>query len=789
MNTARWLYLALIVLLSPLAVAQPADRHSSAAPDEPEGLIHLDVLVINQRGYPVSGLKAADFTVLDNGHPEKIVSFHAYGGMGAAPDPPVSVTLVLDTLQLPFTLASQERQSVEAFLRRHGGHLAQPMTILTLTESGLSRVGVASTEGNRLAESIAHNRVTSWTGRNNNLSAQIDRTSNQSQVPALGAGLVNIPVVNDLPGEAALKALGAIATAERRQSGRKLLIWVGPGWGVGSGVFGHNPQGAGSGVNPEEAAETNKEKQTLFDRIVWFSTLLRVARITLDNFSEGETTGVNNDDGQLGVPLLNGPAAMPFPWYSVHPAVSPQELSPTSGQGVANLNRKVLALESGGRSMPRSSDLARQLEDCVHETNTFYSLTFNPAPAAHFDEYHTLGVNIREPGLTAHTNTSYYDQPYYLDTPDPAIRKITVAQLGELLRGARSESDGDMARQLSDLELTERASDDEVASWTAELRGKKARQVLLALADASAFLDPPPAEIPGDAPPDEDAQRQMISLAANYLNTTIPRLPNFFARRTSVGYEETPPFYKGGGRFTAAEPLHAVGSSKTTVLYRDGAEVVDAKTGRRGKEDQSLTTYGTFGPVLGAVKGALADSGALTWSRWEKDAAGARRAVFRYAVPTAASGYKTGGCCLPDGDGTMAFVRMTGYHGEIAIDPGSGAVLRVELEADFNGFVPMGRADVMVAYGPVNLGSKTYICPVHSVGIWRARSVNTLLEWNNTQGFLTWGPYATKLNDFRYDDYHLFRAESRILSGFSPQTGEGNPDGSAQSTTEPQSQQ
>jgi len=28
------------------------------------------------------------------------------------------------------------------------------------------------------------------------------------------------------------------------------------------------------------------------------------------------------------------------------------------------------------------------------------------------------------------------------------------------------------------------------------------------------------------------------------------------------------------------------------------------------------------------------------------------------------------------------------------------------------------------------------------------------------------GPYAIKLNDFRYDGYRIFRGESRMLSGF-----------------------
>jgi VWFA-related protein len=722
---------------------------SSRAPDEPEGLIHLDVVVTDQTGKTLSGLKATDFSVLDNGQPEKILSFEAYDGAGVRPGPPGAITLVLDLLppakrgersvgQFPEDLAQFERNQVDTFLRQNGGHLAQPISILILTINGLSQVG-PSADGNALAESIAHDRGTPLIRTDR--AANIDQTWNASQAPYMGALSSNASVGVNPPAEAALKALGVIATAERRQPGRKLLIWVGPGWGIASGN------------NPEELVG-KKQKQALFDRVVWFSTLLRLARLNLYSFSVGET----NDQSamEIGPPGTMPPLRGPGP-----PNVPPAVTSPEQAD-VLDLNRKVLAMESGGRVLEPAYDLTKQLNDCVREGSAFYTLSFNPGPAQHPDEYHTLKVDVRQPGLTARSDTFYYDQPYFLDTPNPAIRKVTVAQLDQLLGAARGESDGDMARQLSALELTERPSSAKIASWTAELHGKKARSLLVALADASAFLDPPPEDILTDAPPDKNLQQQMISLVEDYLNQTIPHLPNFFAQRTAVRYEETPAYYEGNATFTAAEPLHVVDNSKTMVLYRDGAEM-ESKAPQRGNEDRYLTTYGTFGPVLGAVKCALANS--VIWSRWEKDASGGRGAVFRFAVPMALSRYKVGGCCLPEGGGTIPFVRMTGYHGEIAIDPASGAVFRVEVEADLNEFVPLDRDDVMVAYGPVEIGGKTYICPVRSVGIWRARSVNTLVEWN-TLSFLAWAPYATKLNDFRYDNYHKFQAKSRMLPGF-----------------------
>src|SRR4029077_4228784 len=104
------------------------------------------------------------------------------------------------------------------------------------------------------------------------------------------------------------------------------------------------------------------------------------------------------------------------------------------------------------------------------------------------------------------------------------------------------ESDAELARQLSDLVLTERLSSTKLSSWIGRLRGKKAREALAALGDLLSFLAPPPAEVPADVSPDEGAQRSMISLAVDYLNKTIHQLPDVYATRTTVRYQETPQY-------------------------------------------------------------------------------------------------------------------------------------------------------------------------------------------------------------------------------------------------------
>ena len=73
--------------------------------------------------------------------------------------------------------------------------------------------------------------------------------------------------------------------------------------------------------------------------------------------------------------------------------------------------------------------------------------------------------------------------------------RVTVHELEQMLDAANEEHDGELAKQLAGLELSERLSSSQLSLWKDRLRGKKSRAALVALADESAFLDPPAAEI------------------------------------------------------------------------------------------------------------------------------------------------------------------------------------------------------------------------------------------------------------------------------------------------------
>lgn len=165
---------------------------------------------------------------------------------------------------------------------------------------------------------------------------------------------------------------------------------------------------------------------------------------------------------------------------------------------------------------------------------------------------------------------------------------------------------------------------------------------------------------------------------------------------------------------------------------------------------------------------AAASPGSLRWARWERGKDG-DLAVFSYrAASTNIVVPELTYCCLPEGDGTTLYQNKADTYGEFAVNPDSGAIMRIVVNADLDEErdpdVPLIRSQVMVEYGPEELGGKTYICPQRSVEISRGRSEVDLHEWGMV--FSLYSYFDTMINDATFGGYHKFGAESRILPGF-----------------------
>jgi hypothetical protein len=356
-----------------------------------------------------------------------------------------------------------------------------------------------------------------------------------------------------------------------------------------------------------------------------------------------------------------------------------------------------------------------------------------------------------------------------------AARRISADQLEKLLIETHERSDAKVASQLSGLELTERLNPARMGRIRATLPGAKARLALVTVADVAEFLDLPESERPTLAAPGPAERASLVALVADWVSHSIPKLPDFLATRVTTRFEDTP---AEQARLDAPtifyNPLHLVGVSSSRVVNRDGQEQIDSDDVQGKNLDSSpsgLMTSGEFGTVLITLMTDVLRA-KIDWKGWESSEGG-RLAVFHYSVPQQLSHYSV---MAPGGERKLQ--TSPAYHGEIAFDPTSGSVRRVTFEAELKPEDPITEANLFVEYGPVEIGGKNYILPTRSVALAKVRSVHPVLnshEGINSYSYL--GPPQIQLNDVRFENYHLFRGEMRMVTEEGRQP-DGNPPGS-----------
>jgi len=322
----------------------------SAQPASAARQITLDVQVTDGSGAPVRGLQQQDFALQDGQKPQNIVSFHAVeGGHTAGADAPVEIVLVIDAVNAPYQILTTERNEVKRFLLQNGGKLALPVELVFFAAAGTKIQDGFSRDGNALA--------------------------------SLYDQSVSGPVANNLSAaerfDLSIKTLGSLAAHESKRPGRKLMVWISPGWPL---LSGGNLQ------------LTPKDFQWLFDSTVALSGALREARITL------------YDVDPLGV-LNSGGTRLTYYQEFLKPATSPKKMQP----GYVSL--QVLAVQSGGRVFNSTNDLTKAIADCAADADSFYVLSFNAPPAEGPNQYHAVGVSIDKPASTVRTRSGYYNQP------------------------------------------------------------------------------------------------------------------------------------------------------------------------------------------------------------------------------------------------------------------------------------------------------------------------------------------------------------------------------------------
>ena len=317
------------------------------------GSIALNVVVTDRSGHPIRGLTQADFTLLDDKQPAAIRSFSAHDLSAPQNDPQIMI-LLIDDVNANFSVVSNVRTQIENYLHSNGGKLAIPVGIVLLTDKGPETIALPGTEGNALA-SVLHQK------------------EGQLHVIARSSGFYGAEERTQI----SLNALSSLGKALAPVTGRKLVVWIGPGWPIFD--------------NPN-VTFSSQQQRNFFSGVVYLSGMMRQLGITLYSIDP------------LGPADSGSPRS--FLWESfTRPVTKPTKADP------GDLALQVLAVHSGGTVAVGSNDIRGEIEKCADDGSAWYSMAFDPQKADSPDTWHDLAVKVDKPGVKVRTINGYYAQP------------------------------------------------------------------------------------------------------------------------------------------------------------------------------------------------------------------------------------------------------------------------------------------------------------------------------------------------------------------------------------------
>lgn len=341
------LSLSLIVLLS---VSSTLAKEKPAAPaSQPHKPITLYAQVTDKAGLPVRGLTQQDFTVTDNKNAANITSFQPVDNRSSAAN--VKVVLVVDGINADQATLGRVHDVLRQFLLRDGGQLTVPVTFSVANEHGTTVPLPATLDGKALLASY-NQAAPGLREERHGFYEAMDRLS------------------------MSMKAVSELAAYEAKQPGRKLVIWLSPGWPILTGP---------------RLLYSSGQRRNIFNEVVALSSAVAQAGMTMYDIDplgmwDAATFRTNYYKG-----FLKG-------------------LKSVSDADPIYLALQVMSVESGGLVLNSGNDIKKEILECTADARSYYVLSFAPLPGKP-GEYHQLQVKVDKPDLQVRTRTGYYSQP------------------------------------------------------------------------------------------------------------------------------------------------------------------------------------------------------------------------------------------------------------------------------------------------------------------------------------------------------------------------------------------
>jgi len=381
--------------------------------------------------------------------------------------------------------------------------------------------------------------------------------------------------------------------------------------------------------------------------------------------------------------------------------------------------------------------------------------------------------------------------------PAWCAKKITVGQLEDMLRSMQHDGkpDVEVATALKQVELSQELTINTMNSLVSYVPGPLSTEQIYVLEARSADLTPPETDLPATPAPDAATQREILGKAATYVSQIYGQLPALAATKTTLRFQDNVEALaassglQGGaqdmvtssGFSNPATYVHYINSTEAKIASARGAEKRPQEKTKIAWGANKMIALEEPDPSLEAIYHEAQAAGNMQWLRWEL-INGKRAAVYSFSVPAKQSRLAVDVCCFPKinqagvanfysstsgtalgGGGGGPGGGVTGnfqtntewqnykgtpaYHGEFFIDPESGIVVRMIVEAELKPSDVVHQLDTRIDYGPVKAGDRTLIAPVKTF-------VNTVVVPNGDSGA---GGYKTRCTLFtaEYKDYQV----------------------------------
>jgi VWFA-related protein len=369
--------LGLFLLVPLLCTLQISARQNYSAA-HPGDRLYLDVVVSPKSGPPTMGLQQPDFTILDNHVPQTITSFEAVDGRHAR----VEVIVVFQAVNIGSREEAIVYGEVKKFLKSDGGRLAYPTAVAMFTDKGLQSPLDFSQDGNAISAALGKHPIAV-------------RSITENSDHEGGAARF----------ENSFQAFLQILAAEREKPGRKIVLWVSPGW----------PPLVG--LENARDAKLRQLQEEVFGNIVEVSTQLREGQITV--YSVDPSALADLDMGLTDPPTIHLRPSDKSGY--VAGADKPSDVGPK------DLTLGTIATQSGGSALHPGNDLASALRKCLADVKAYYEISFDPTITTQPNEYHRLEVRVAKPDLMARTRQGFYSRPWPVEKFEVEAKEFGAA--------------------------------------------------------------------------------------------------------------------------------------------------------------------------------------------------------------------------------------------------------------------------------------------------------------------------------------------------------------------------